>query len=603
MKKKKWDVSEREFVKAKSGNEYMYQIAYCDGKNYNFIPDDKGYYVIVIAVNKPMRGDENERYIVDTKWCDYQLVVPCARRCESKYNLALELSKGIINDLIVAIEYDREYLNTHKNKSTRDNESLKARYNRANEGYKQYKEKNGSKNVISKNTDTLSPTIKSVPIKEKKGITFDDVAGMHDVKEKLLDVIDQFNNPERYRYFDIKPIRAILLHGVPGTGKTYIANAFSNMIDAEFKKISLGEIGSKYQNQTANNIRKIFVEARESDERVVLFFDEIDSIASKRGSDDNSKEKNATLNTLLAEMSSDENENIFIICATNFYGLLDDAFKRRGRIDATIEIPLPDFETRKGILELNMKRKPISDDVNVEKIARNMSGMNCADVDVLVNESARLALKRGKECIEQIDFEDAFEEMICGKASETKKLDDKTKLTVATHESGHLIMNELLHMNKSKKVSILPRGSALGFLLHTNEEEDDVLLNTEKDLVKRIMVSLGGRASEEVILNKVTTGASNDLEKATYLVRAMITKYGFSKELGLVVIDDNDAFMREKINVIVKTKLNEIYEETKNIISEHKDLLIKIRDELLEKEELNGEEIEEIINSYNKVNN
>ena len=264
--------------------------------------------------------------------------------------------------------------------------------------------------------------IKKEEKKEKKKITFDDVAGAEIVKEILLDVIDQFNNPEKYEYFDIEPIKSLLLYGKPGTGKTFIANAFANEVDAKFIKINMGEIASKYQGETGNRIKKIFDDARRESGKVILFWDEIDGVACKRGDSSNDKEKNSTLNVLLTEMSSSENDNIFMLFATNHIDLLDTAFTRAGRIDVSIEIPLPSFETRLQILELNTKRKPLNKNVDLEKIARETEGSNCADMSLLCNQSARCALKKNKNSIEQEDFEEMLNKM------NNKKKEEKPKV-------------------------------------------------------------------------------------------------------------------------------------------------------------------------------
>ena len=279
---------------------------------------------------------------------------------------------------------------------------------------KEMKKENGMKYEDKK--------VKKEEKKEKKKITFDDVAGLEDVKEVLLDVIDQFKNPEKYEYFDIEPIKSLLLYGSPGTGKTFIANAFANEVDAKFIKINMGDTASKYQGETGNRIKKIFDDARKESGKVVLFLDEVDSVAVKRGDGSNDKEKNSTLNVLLCEMSSEENDNIFMLFATNHIDLLDTAFTRAGRVDVSIEIPLPSFETRLQILELNTKRKPLNKNVDLEKIAKETEGSNCADMSLLCNQSARCALKKNKNSIEQEDFEEMLNKMNNKKEEEKPKV-------------------------------------------------------------------------------------------------------------------------------------------------------------------------------------
>ena len=433
--------------------------------------------------------------------------------------------------------------------------------------------------------------------KNRTSLTFDDVVGMHEVKEKLQDVIAQFKNAEKYKAWNIKPIKGILLHGPSGTGKSYISEAFANEIDAEFFPLSSADIISKYLGESGKSIRSKFEEARKHP-LSIIYIDEVDSIAAKRDGSENNKERNATLNELLVQMASPENDNIVMIFATNMIDLLDPAFLRSGRCDFKIEVSLPDFDCRKGILELNSKGRPLGEDVDFDKLARNMSGMNCADMAVVANEAARMALKAEKEQIDMEDFERAFEEMICGSKSKTKRINDKEKEIVAIHETGHLFANELFKVNKTKKISILPRGSALGFVMHVNEEEDDKFLSSKEELMNRIKVMLAGRAAEEIFFGDVTTGASNDLEKANNLVEAMICNYGLVEELGLSTFNMNNPFV---INLIQKHKteiLNECYDEVIKMVVMNKEKMEAFAEVLKEKEEMNTEEIYEIL--YNE---
>ena len=433
--------------------------------------------------------------------------------------------------------------------------------------------------------------------KNRTSLTFNDVVGMHEVKEKLQDVIAQFKNAEKYKAWNIKPIKGILLHGPSGTGKSYISEAFANEIDAEFFPLSSADIISKYLGESGKSIRSKFEEARKHP-LSIIYIDEVDSIAAKRDGSENNKERNATLNELLVQMASPENDNIVMIFATNMIDLLDPAFLRSGRCDFKIEVSLPDFDCRKGILELNSKGRPLGEDVDFDKLARNMSGMNCADMSVVANEAARIALKAEKDQIDMADFEKAFEEMICGSKSKTKRINDKEKEIVAIHETGHLFANELFKVNKTKKISILPRGSALGFVMHVNEDEEDKFLSSKEELMNRIKVMLAGRAAEEVFFGDVTTGASNDLEKANNLVEAMICNYGLVEELGLSTFNMNNPFV---INLIQKHKteiLNACYDEVIKMVAMNKEKMEAFAEVLKEKEEMNTEEIYEIL--YNE---
>lgn len=432
--------------------------------------------------------------------------------------------------------------------------------------------------------------------KSKTQLTFEDVVGMDEVKDKLNDVIRQFKQAEKFKAWNIKPIKGILLYGPSGTGKSYIAEAFANEIDAEFFPLSSADIMSKYLGESGKAIRAKFEEAR-MHELSLIYIDEVDSIATKRDGGENNKERNATLNELLVQMASPENDNIVMVFATNMLDLLDPAFLRSGRCDFKIEVSLPDFKTRKGILELNSKGRPLADDVDFDKIARNMSGMNCADMSHVANEAARLALKEDKDAIEMCDFEKALEEMICGPKSKNKALTDKEKEITAIHETGHLFANEFYKVNKTKKISILPRGSALGFVLHTNEDEDDKFLQSKTEMLNMINVLLAGRAAEELFFGEITTGASNDLEKANKLATAMVCKYGFVKELGLSTFNTNNPMTINLIQKHIDEILNECYAMTMEMLQSNKSAMKRFAEILKLREEMDGDEIAGILYS------
>ena len=426
-------------------------------------------------------------------------------------------------------------------------------------------------------------------------ITFEDVVGMEEVKDKLQDVIQQFKQAEKFKAWNIKPIKGILFYGPSGTGKSYIAEAFANEIDAEFFPLSTADIMSKYLGESGKAIRAKFEEARKK-ELSIIYIDEIDAIAAKRDGSENSKERNATLNELLVQMASPLNDNIIMIFATNMLDLLDPAFLRSGRCDFKLEVSLPDYECRKGILELNSKGRPLGDDVDFGKLARNMSGMNCADMAQVANEGARIALKQDKDQIDMCDFEQAFEEMVCGLQTKTKQLSELEKDYVAIHETGHLFANEVYKVNKTKKISILPRGTTLGFVMHVNEEDNDKWLHSKDELLNQIKVCLAGRAAEDVFYGDVTTGASNDLEKANKIANNMVTQYAFVEELGLSTFDMRNPFSLTIVQKYVDAILRDCYAEVKQMIIENKDNIREFANVLKEKEEMVLEEIMETLN-------
>lgn len=439
------------------------------------------------------------------------------------------------------------------------------------------------------------PKKEEEPKKNKRtNLTFADVVGMHEVKEKLQDVISQFKHAEKYKAWNIKPIKGIVLYGPSGTGKSYISEAFANEIDAEFFALSSADIISKYLGESGKSIRAKFEEARKYP-LSIIYIDEVDAIAAKRDGSENNKERNATLNELLVQMASPENDNVIMIFATNMLDLLDPAFLRSGRCDFKIEVPLPDFDCRKGILELNSVGRPLAEDVDFDKLARNMSGMNCADMAHVANEAARMAIRADKDIITQADFEKAFEEMICGAKSKTKRINEKEKEIVAIHETGHLFANEIYKVNKTKKISILPRGTTLGFVMHANEEEDDKFLSSKEELLNRIKVCLAGRAAEKVFFGDVTTGASNDLEKANNIVESMICNYGLVDELGLSTFDPRNPVVLNFIQQYKNQILNDCYNEVIKMVQDNKEKMREFANVLKVEEEMTGEEINKIL--------
>lgn len=425
---------------------------------------------------------------------------------------------------------------------------------------------------------------------------FEDVIGMDKVKDKLYDVIDQFKNFEKYKKWQVKPIKAVLLYGSPGTGKTYISEALANEIDAEFEQLNISDIFQKYIGESEKVIRDLFEDARKREGNTVIFLDEIDSIAKKRHSGESAEARNSILNELLAQMSNSNNDKIFLIFATNVINLLDPAFLRSGRVDFKIEVPLPDINARKGILELNSKKRPMAEDVDLYAIAKDMSGRNCADVELVANEAARRALKAGKECVEQEDFINAYEEQVVGSPDKDRNFEEFERKLAAVHEVGHLITNHYLCEHRTiKRISILPRGGMLGFVHYENSAVDKYL-TTKKELVNNIISVLAGRAAEEVIYGKdnVTTGASNDIEVANDYARSLVTEYGMDEEFGFVTPYKDDLLTEAKATKRVKQILEECYNTAIDFILMHKDEVEHISELLLANEELDEEEIQSV---------
>lgn len=433
---------------------------------------------------------------------------------------------------------------------------------------------------------------------------FEDVVGMDKVKDKLYDIIDQFKNEEKYKAWHIKPIRAILLYGSPGTGKTYISEALANEIDATFIQKNISDILQKYIGESEKQIKNLFEDAREREGKTVIFIDEIDSIAKKRNSSETSEARNSVLNELLSQMSSQNNEKIFLIFATNALNLLDSAFLRSGRVDFKIEVPLPDFNARKGILELYSNKRPLSEDVNLDEIAKDLSGRNCADVELVANEAARRALKAGKEYIEQIDFKEAFEEQVVGAPDKDRNFEELERKITAIHEVGHLLADKLVCTHSTvKRISILPRGGMLGFV-HSEDNSIDKYNSTKQEMLNELVSTLAGRAAEEVVFGKenITTGASSDICSANRYARDIVTKYGMDDEFGLIIPYERDVITEAKATKKVKEILDDSYELAKKLIADNIDLVNNIADVLLDREELDEDEINNLFSMLKNKN-
>ena len=421
---KKWDCSDGyiwNFNQWRQDAYYLSTVIFNDGKReeMKIDADEKGYYLLIINVPE-YDPTTNKIGKADPMYSDLRLLVPCSRRGEKNFNQAVSMMEDVARESVEMMEEDKKFLRELAEESGVEVDEMRRRLEELKNDIKNA-EVGESKNqgLVCLDSKRDKKDKKKKP--NKKKVMFDDIAGMEDVKELFLDVIDQLKNPERYEHFDIEPIKSLLMYGASGTGKTFIANAFANEIDANFVKVNMGDIASKYQGQTGNNIKKIFDDARKSDKFTVIFWDEVDSVANRRGADENSKEKNATLNVMLTEMSCDDNDNIFMIFATNYIELIDNAFLRSGRVDIKIEVPLPDLETRTQILQLNTRKKPLGEDVNLEEIARIMVGSNCADCSLLCNQTARIALKKDKMQINQEDFIEALEKMNMKKKEEREK--------------------------------------------------------------------------------------------------------------------------------------------------------------------------------------
>lgn len=415
-------------------------------------------------------------------------------------------------------------------------------------------------------------------------LKFSDVAGLKEVKEELYEIVDSVKNKAKYEKMGAKLPRGILFYGPPGTGKTLLAKALAGETKSRFFYVAGSEFTEKYVGVGAQRVRKLFDKARKQAPSII-FIDEIDSIGAQRNSDTNS-EKDQTLNQLLTEMDGFKDcKDVVVIGATNRLDLLDDALKRAGRFNKHVYIGNPDLESRKELFEIHTKNKPLDENVDLETLAKKTHGFNGADIENIANESALLAIREDRETISQENLEDALEKVIGGLKSSSKKLREQEKQIVSYHEAGHALVGMKLGVNKIQKISIIPHGQALGFVISLPEE--DRYLYTKEDLENKLKGLLAGRVAEEVKFGHYSTGASDDLKKATRIAVSMVCDYGMNEEAGLITRDISSI---DKLTDIEKASVNKIlntaYEETKNMLISNMDRLEKIAEYLFENEEM-----------------
>ena len=431
-------------------------------------------------------------------------------------------------------------------------------------------------------------------------VTFADIAGLEETKEEILEAIDLFKNSEKYKEMGVhKTLNNIMLSGASGCGKTLLAKAVSNELDMPLFACS-GDQADKYVGTTSRNIETLFNDAKKH-APAIIFIDEFESMAKTRTGESNNQEREGGVSTLLAQLDGlDTCEDIMVIVATNLPDAIDPAVQRR--FPTKIHISNPDFLTRLQILKINAKDMKMDENCDLEKIARNLSGMTGGDIAQIMQRAGILAVRRGKEKVTQEELDDSFDRVVAGLKSKTKKLNENEKVIVSHHETGHAIASYFLKNEVIQKISILPRTSnTLGYVLYANENENDKFLSTKEELLNDITVSLAGRASEELIFGKVTGGCSNDLEKATKLAENIVCRLGMCDDtFGLMSINPNDIFMRERILHEVKRILNECYAKAKDLLTEHRELLEELAKILIEKEEMTLKDFEEVLHRVEK---
>ena len=453
--------------------------------------------------------------------------------------------------------------------------------------------------------EELNETVSSVTYFEKKKteepkiqISFDDVAGLEEIKEDLIDVIDFLNNEDKYRSMDAKVPRGILLYGPPGTGKTLIAKAIAGEAKATFIYSSGSEFVEKYVGVGAKRVRTIFERARK-DAPSIIFIDEIDALGAKRNSESNN-EKDQTLNQLLIELDGFNNtSNVIVVAATNRLDLLDEALLRPGRFDRKIYVGNPNYHSRLKILEVHTKNKPLDKKVQLKDIAVKTHGFSGAQLANIANEAALKAIKDKSKKISNDNFEFAIEKIAAGLEIKHSTVSDKEKRIVAYHESGHAVAAKILNIDKVQKISIIPRDKALGYVLKFPTE--DKYLYTKNELCDKVTVLLAGRAAEEIFIGEISTGASNDIKESTNIIYEIICSYGMGKNTQNTCIDERlIKYYLDNIKDEAQEMTKEAYDRAISIIRENEATVDKIALHLLKYETMNADKLDELMEESKK---
>ena len=450
-----------------------------------------------------------------------------------------------------------------------------------------------------------------VSANDRNKVTFKDVAGIDEEKEELQEIVDFLKNPKKYTDMGARIPKGVLLVGQPGTGKTLLAKAVAGEAGVPFFIISGSDFVEMFVGVGASRVRDLFEEAKRN-APCIVFIDEIDAVGRQRGAGlgGGHDEREQTLNQMLVEMDGfSANEGVIVLAATNRPDVLDKALLRPGRFDRQIVVPAPDVKAREQILEVHARKKKLADDVDLNIIAKNTSGFTGADLENVLNEAALLAARRDKTEISESEIEDAMVKVTMGPEKKTRVRSDKEKKLVAYHEGGHAVVSRYLKtQDPVHEISIIPRGMAGGYTMYRPTEDKSFISKTE--MLENIVSLLGGRASEELVLGDISTGASNDIQRATQIAKAMVTKYGMSDRIGTITLgSDNDevfigrdwghekSYSEETAGVIdeeVKRIIDNAYTEAKSILTAHRDKLDKVADILVEKEKITGEEFDSI---------
>lgn len=441
----------------------------------------------------------------------------------------------------------------------------------------------------------------------KNKTTFSDVAGADEEKEELQEIVEFLKNPRKFNVLGARIPHGVLLVGPPGTGKTLLARACAGEAGVPFYSISGSDFVEMYVGVGASRVRDLFEKAKKT-APCIVFIDEIDAVGRQRGAGlgGGHDEREQTLNQLLVEMDGFEgNEGVIVVAATNRADILDRALLRPGRFDRQVFVGYPDIKGREEILRVHTRKKPLAPDVDLSIIAKTTPGFTGADLENLVNEAALLAARRGRKAITEVDIEEASIKVMMGPEKKSRTVSDKERRLTAFHESGHAITAYYSHTGDPvHQITIIPHGSAGGFTMQRPQE--DVWFSTKTQMYEDIVTLLGGRVAEKLVLDDISTGASNDLERATSIARSMVTQYGFSERLGPVVYssDPQETFLgrdfshgrnyseevASQIDSEVRDMIDTAFEAAKNILETHIDQLHLISETLLEREKISGDQ-------------
>jgi cell division protease FtsH len=444
----------------------------------------------------------------------------------------------------------------------------------------------------------------------KQDVKFSDVAGIDEARDEVEEIVQFLKDPEKFQKMGARIPKGILMTGAPGTGKTLLARAIAGEAGVPFFITSGPEFEEMVVGAGASKVRDLFAKAKRA-APALIFIDEIDAIGERRGYTHNSQYTQQTLNQILVEMDGfEKNTNVLVIAATNRPDVLDPALTRPGRFDRKVNIDLPDIDGRKKILEIHSRNKPLASDVSLERIAKRTTGFSGADLENILNEAAIMAAKAGRKEILEKDIEEASIKVIMGSARRRKR-NDKILKTIAYHEAGHAVVSKFApEADPVHKITIVSRGMSGGMTMHMPEEEE--MLTTKTRFLSEIKVLMAGHIAEKVFMNDITTGASNDIDRATEIANRMVRRFGMSDKVGLIRYApsnegeiynarvnsrDGEDFSEDTAKMLdleVKKIMDACYIETEKIINEHKEQVEKLKDMLLEKEVVNADEFNSI---------